>query len=174
MCSRRPPVVPMAPSPVVESGTAHCSGIGRPGSPLASQRQAVVWVDIGGRTRQTVFVVNAVGSTVRGQISAISNADVLDWFEGNDNFNVAPAPIGAAFASVRDYARLYFADGLGNQVSLTVPAPAAGIFMADQVTVDPAVIVPLINACKLYLLNSAGNLVTTYLGGVRFATTSAG
>jgi len=141
---------------------------------MANQRQSVAWVDNGGRTRQTIFVAGSTGSTIRAALLNHSNADVLDWFEGVDNFNTSPSPITAAFASVRDAARLVFADGSGNQVGLTLPAPAEDIFLADLVTVDQTMIADIITAAQTYLINSAGNLVTTYLSGVRTANTSAG
>lgn len=141
---------------------------------MANQRQAVAWTDADGRTRQTVFVANATGSTIRAKLLGHSNADVLDWFEGDDHFNFSPSPSSATYDSVTDFATLLFADGSGNQASLTLPAPKSNIFLADQVTVDSSAIADIITAATTYLVNSAGNLVTTYLGGVRKGTTSVG
>lgn len=141
---------------------------------MPNQRQAVAWIDVGGRTVQTVFLVNDTGSTLRAALLGHSNADVLDWFEGVDNFTTSPSPTFATFPSVNDNARLLFEDGSGNQASITLPAPQSAVFLADGVTVDPSAIADVISAATTYLVNSAGNTVTTYIGGVRLARTSAG
>lgn len=141
---------------------------------MANQRQAVVWIDAAGRTRQTIFVVNDPSACIRTTLLGHSNADVLDWFQGDDNFNTSPAPLGLTYPKVTDYAALVFADGSGNQAGLTLPAPDSSIFMADQVSVDPSAIADIISAATTFLVNSAGNTVTTYLSGVRKGQTSVG
>src|SRR5215469_9313708 len=141
---------------------------------MPTQRQAIAWIDAGGRTRQTIFLASTTGSTLRAALLNHSNADVQDWFEGPDNFNLTPTPTNAAYPNVSDAARLIFADGSGNQASITLPAPQAAIFLADLTTVDPSAIADIITAATTYLVNSAGNIVTTYLAGVRTTATSAG
>lgn len=141
---------------------------------MANQRQAVVWIDAGSRTRQTVFVANATGSTIRAALLAHSNADFQDWFEGPDNFNLAPSPVSAAYPDVSDFAVLQFQDAGGNIAGLTLPAPKSSIFKADGVTVDASAIADVILAATTYLVNSAGNTVVAFTGGVRKGRTSAG
>lgn len=141
---------------------------------MTRQRQAIAWIDVGGRTVQTIFLADTTGSDLRAKLLGHSNADVLDWFEGDDNFTSVPSPTFATFPSVFDNARLLFEDGSGNQASITLPAPQAAIFLADGVTVDPSAIADVITSATTYLVNSAGNVVTTYIGGVRLARTSAG
>lgn len=141
---------------------------------MPNQRQAVVWVDAGGRTRQTVFVVNGSGSDLRAKLLGHSNADVQDWFEGTDNFNSSPSPVLMPFPDVIDSAKLVFADGSGNEASLTLPAPISSIFLADETTVDASAIADVITSATTYLVNSAGNTVTTFVGGFRTTSTSAG
>ena len=141
---------------------------------MPNLRQSVTWIDAAGRTRQTIFVVNGTGSCVRTTILGHSNADVLDWFEGTDHFNTSPAPLGLTYPKVTDFAQLIFADAGGNQAGLVIPAPDSSIFMADQVSVDASAIADLISAAETFLVNSVGNVVTTYLGGVRKGQTSVG
>ena len=134
---------------------------------MANQRQSVVWIDAQGVTRQTIFLANATGSTIRAKLLLHSNADTLDWSEGIDHINGSPAPVVATYTSVHDSAVLLFADGSGNQASLALPAPQSAIFLSDTVTVDPSAIADIITAATTYLVNSAGNTVTTYLTGYR-------
>lgn len=140
---------------------------------MANQQQSVVWIDAGGRTRQTIFLVNAGGSTIRGVLLGHSNADVLNWWEGPPNPNTSPTPVAAVYTSVGDSAQLLFADGSGNEAGLALPAPQSGIFLADTVTVDPSAIADVIAAATTYLVNSAGNTVTTYLAGFRRGSPSS-
>lgn len=141
---------------------------------MPNLRQSVVWIDVAGRTRVTQFVINATPACIRTSLLAKSNADVVDWFEGDDHFNTSPAPLNLTYPRVTDFASLLFADGSGNQASLTLPAPDSSIFLADQVSVDPSAIADIISAATTFLVNSAGNTVTTYLGGVRKGQTSVG
>jgi hypothetical protein len=141
---------------------------------MVTQQQDVIWIDAAGRTRRTSFTVNDTGSCIRTTILGHSNADVLNWYEGPPNVNSSPAPLGLTYPRVTDYALLVFADDDGNQASLVVPAPDSSIFEADQVSVDASAIADLITAAESFLLNAAGNLVTTYLSGVRRGQTSVG
>lgn len=134
---------------------------------MAKQRQSVVWIDVNGKTRQTIFLANATGSTIRAKLLLHSNADVFDWSEGVDHTNLSPLPTNAIYNSVGDTAVLLFADGSGNQASLALPAPQSGIFLADTVTVDASAIADIVTAATTYLVNSAGNTVTTFLTGYR-------
>ena len=134
---------------------------------MSNQRQSVVWIDAAGNTRQTQFLVNDPAACIRASLLVKSNADVQNWWEGDDHFNTSPAPLGLTYPRVGDYAMLLFADGSGNQAGLTLPAPDSAIFMADTISVDPSAIADIITAATTYLVNAAGNTVTTFVGGVR-------
>ena len=140
---------------------------------MANQQQSVVWIDVAGRTRQTIVLVNGTGSTIRSTLLGHSNADVLNWFEGPPNPNTSPSPSSSVYNSVGDSAQLIFADSSGNEAGLTLPAPQSGIFLADTVTVDASAIADVIAAATTYLVNSAGNTVTTYLAGFRRGSPSS-
>jgi len=133
---------------------------------VMATKRSIVWIDAGGRTRQTIPAGNATLSSIMAQIQAVSNADVLTWFEGSDN-SLSPSPVSATYPDVADAAILVYADGGGLEARLTVPAPLLSIFLADGSTVDPATIVALNAAVIGTLVTASGSAVTTYLSGVR-------
>lgn len=129
-------------------------------------KRSIIWLDAGGRTRQTLPATLTGATLIQGDLQAISNAAIVEWFEGTDNF-ISLAPTSALFPDVKDIARLTFTTGPGNLVDLAVPAPISGIFKPDLVTVDPTAIAVLIGDCIGNLSTSGGIAVTAFVGGSR-------
>jgi hypothetical protein len=135
-------------------------------------RRSIIWVDSQGRTRQTLLTGNAPGgglslANVEAQLLLLSNADWQTDFEGALGVNGAPAPVAAQYPTVSDYAALVYTDAVGSLTYLTLPAPQAGIFLADGETVNPAALAALNAAVIGEILTSGGGAVTAYISGVR-------
>lgn len=137
--------------------------VGRGGVNMASRLYAI-WLDFNGVTRQTVLNSTASAAAVLTALQAKSEAEVLNYVE-----SALSTPIGVAAAaqyqSVKSAATLLFQTGAGTIVRVTIPAPAVGIFLADQQTVDPAQVAAIIAAAVGTLTDISGNVVTSYLGG---------
>lgn len=131
-----------------------------------SDKRSIAWVDAGGRTRQTILRSSAGAPNTQAQLKLLSNADILDWFEGADHVNAAPAPSTAPYSPVSLFAALNYADAGGNLATVTLPAPHAGIFLADGVTVDSAAIAALNAAIAGEVITAAGNPVVVFIGGI--------
>lgn len=132
-------------------------------------RRSIVWDDTAGKTRQTLVSVSiASAAAIQAALAAASNAGIDVFWEGTLT-PVASAPAAATFSGVADYASLRYADALGAEAQLTLPAPKLAIFQADQQTVDPAnAAIAALNAVVIGNLVTAGGLnVTTFLGGLR-------
>lgn len=128
--------------------------------------QTTIWVDANGRTRATYVNSTAGSGGIQGQIGLISNASVQRAWNGTVSTPV-PTPVTGDYQNVADYAQLVFQTAAGDLVYLTVVAPMAAIFLADQETVNPAAIAALIAACVGTLTDASGNPVTAYVGGFR-------
>ncbi len=128
--------------------------------------RGIVWIDAQGRSRLTTPQANAALTTIQADILAVSNAKVAYYWEGART-NVGGSPASAQYVSVTDAAVLVFNDAACNEVRLTVPAPLASIFMADEQTVDPTAVSTLIAACLGVLQTGAGGVVTAYIAGYR-------
>lgn len=129
-------------------------------------RRAIVWIDVGGRTRLTIPEADATIPDIMAALENHSTAAVYEYFQG-PNITVFGTPTGGFFADVRDLARLTFQTPTGKQVNLAVPAPQVAMFLADQTTVDPSAIADIISACVGHLTTATGETVTSYVAGVR-------
>lgn len=134
--------------------------------------RSIVWVDAGGRTRQTILrgidslIGGATLASVQADVLAISNAGVQEYWQGTDTF---PAGTGTAavYPNVSDWAQLLFTAVDGSIVYVTIPAPASSIFLADGETVDSSMITTLIADAIACLVTNTGAHPTAYAGGVR-------
>lgn len=131
-----------------------------------AERRSIVWFDVGGFTRQTILRSSAGASATQAALLAQSNAAIQDFWEGTDVFPGGTATF-ATYPRVRDYASLLFADSLGLETYINLPAPKSGIFLADGVTVNAAAIAALITAVQAEIVTASLMPVTTYLGGIR-------
>lgn len=133
---------------------------------MADQHRSIVWVDAGGRTRQTILHSQGSAAAVELALEGKSNASVqMDW--AGDTVLYTPVPVAATYAAVTDSATLVFKDGGGLFVYVTLPAPVESIFMTDAETVDAAQIGTIIAAVVGTLASASGALVTDFVGGFR-------
>jgi hypothetical protein len=75
--------------------------------------------------------------------------------------------VAAQWASVADYALLTFQTAAGALINVRLPAPQAGIFLADGETVDPAQIGGIIAAVVADVVTPSGAALTAYVSGTR-------
>lgn len=141
-------------------------GVGGPDE-VATTRQTTVWLDAGGRTTAILLTTNAGAAVVNASVASFSNAGIQQAWEGPLVVAV-PAPVAAQYPGVLDRATLFFSTAAGSVVKVQIPAPLASIFLADQETVDPAVIAALIALVIANVVTDAGVPVTSYIGGTRF------
>lgn len=135
---------------------------------MAAQQRSIVWVDVGGSTTATVLLADPDGSAIQAALQNHTNADVLNWWEGPPNPNTSPAPGTGVYAPVGDQARLTFTTSAGGLVTLSLPAPASGIFLADGITVDSSAIADVIAAVLSDYRTPSGATATAYTAGVLF------
>jgi hypothetical protein len=109
---------------------------------------------------------NTNASLIDGALEGISNASIVQSW-GSSPTIIAPSSTAATFLAVDDWVPLTYQAADGSQAVLTLLAPQLGIFLADQVTVDPTAIAVLNGFVIGHLLTGTGQLVTTYQGGVR-------
>jgi hypothetical protein len=139
---------------------------------VTTQSRSTIWTDAQGRTRQTItrgvnsLIGGATLATVMSSVGAVSNADWLRWFEGDEN-DQTPAPPGGTYLPVGDYAELQYLAPDGSILYLTIPAPLSTIFLADQETVDATAVASLTAQVTGCLVTSTNTMVTSFLGGVR-------
>lgn len=131
-----------------------------------SDNRSVLWVDAGGGSTITLIRSTTGAAGIQSAILGVSNADWFNEWEGTANVNTSPAPTAAPNQSVLTQASLVFLCANGTQVTLQIPAPQAGIFLADGVTVDSTMITSLIAACVGTLVSSSASPATAYLSGL--------
>jgi len=127
----------------------------------------IEWIDGYGKTTVTRLFSDNNSSGSMAAMQSMSTAQVKSYWEGS----VQPTysgPVAQIYASVGDYALMYCEDVDGGSFSITIPAPRAAMFLADQETVDLAYggVTTLRDECALRLLNPAT--------GARFAFFRAG
>lgn len=132
---------------------------------MAEQRMSVVWQDANGQ--QTVRSISTAfgGSTILGDLFALSNAAPFQYWEGT---LVTPSdtPSTNPYLSARQVAYLTFRDAANNTARLALVSPHSSIFLSDGVTVDPSAISTLITDCIGNLMTAAGTTVTVFVSGV--------
>jgi hypothetical protein len=142
-------------------------------------------VDINGDTAQVslpIFVpdTTTVASMVTGMgvlvtdIAALTNGKVtrqgLSLFINEAQYIVGTAPPNnAEYSSVTDGAKLSFADGGGDRMSVTIPAPVEAVFGANSNVVDSTVsaVATFISDVAAHCFASSGGAFNLYKGGVK-------
>jgi len=132
-----------------------------------TQTRSVLYVDAGGA--QGISRINSIAGAgaIQTALLAASDADWLQCWEGTLTTNGSPSPVAAQYLPLRPAALIYYLCADTTTAILRIPSPQVGIFLADQVTVDPAnaAIVALNAAVIGAMTNEAGSLVTAYQAG---------
>lgn len=134
---------------------------------MADLTRTTVYVDVNGFTRSALLTTTAGAGGIQTAILAVSDADMLDWWEGTLNINPSPAPVNSPFNSVKDAALLNFATTGTSLLQVTLPAPKASIFFGDLETVNPASIAALIAAVVGTAKTQTGLTATAFVSGTR-------
>jgi hypothetical protein len=137
---------------------------------ILAHKSVFEWTDqTGGFLRSSNWNINAgISGTFLLTLQALSNASNTTAVEGPAV--VSPTPAGSGQYSLNTtVAVLNFLTGAGTGVQVTIPAPVAGIFGADSVTVDPANVLVAAFVAQVIgvLTDPAGNVVTSFNTGVR-------
>lgn len=127
-----------------------------------------IWLDSYGGTR---LVSNNYSAAPFGNLDAfimsVSNAGIFQSV-GGTVVNVGSPTTPAQYISINDAASAVVQDAAGNQCRILIPAPQTGIFLADQLTVNPAVLASLLAAALADGFVLPGGLSpTSILSGVR-------
>jgi hypothetical protein len=135
---------------------------------VAVEKLFVEWSDV---NANFLRAANYVGTTATlaaylAALQGASNAGIAQQTHGTPNI-VGNAPADAQYPSALDTAVLKFTTASPSTVILTIPAPVAALFLADQETVDPADPTGVIAAAKACLSDILGSLAATYVSGVR-------
>jgi hypothetical protein len=134
-------------------------------------RAYVKWVDAYGAERLTwySYMTGGVLTAFSLAIEACCNPVPAQVVAGL--VQVSPAtPTTDPYPNVIDSAVLTFATGLGSLVGVICPGFLEALYLADNQTVDIAqpLVIALVNAClSLPLVDSAGNVVLSYVSGLR-------
>lgn len=135
---------------------------------MAVDTRSIVWVDAGGNS--VITRVNSQGGAagIMADALAVSNADWQQDWEGGLSVNGTPSPTAAEYSPANVVAQFVFTTtSPGVLVTLRVPSPQIGIFLADGRTVDltNAAVLTLIAACVGTLCNDAGDTATACIAG---------
>lgn len=122
----------------------------------------------------TVAALHTVSANLLGVLAASTNGKIIRqgvsilFNEAQYLVGTAP-PTNAEYSSVTDGAKLNFADGLGDRISVTIPAPIEALFGTDSNVVDSteaqvlAFIAAVANDCH----DPAGGTYNLYKGGAK-------
>lgn len=132
------------------------------------QRSVVEWRDAN-LDWMRVSWNQATGSTAAALVAALqaaSNAGVAERVEG-PRVIVATAGVDAQYAGVEQVAVLTFCTAPGTLVKLVYPAPkSATVLASGEIDASNATIAALITAALAVLVDSSGQPVIAYAGGV--------
>jgi len=102
------------------------------------------------------------------KLEGISAGHLYRHAIGNKEILVTSAPTSNPY-DVADKVRLQFTDEFGNDQFIVLPAPQAGIFLADGETVDPAdlSVIALVAQIIIDLVGRGGEALVTFVSGRR-------
>ena len=134
-------------------------------------RAYVSWVDTTGATRLTwySYVSGGVLAPFAAALDACANPVPATVVAATVQVP-GGAPSADPYLSVMDSAVLSFGTATGSIVGVIVPGFREALYLADNQTVDqaqPLVIALVAAALTLPLVDTAGNPVVAYLGGLR-------
>lgn len=130
-----------------------------------ADNRSILWVDAGARATITLVRTSTGGGTIQSDMEAISNAGVLNEWEGTLNVTT-PSTSSSQYPSVTQQATLVFLCADGTSARLDIPAPVLSIFLSDGVTVDSTAIATLIADCVGNLLSTSLSPATAFLSGI--------
>lgn len=134
-------------------------------------RAYVNWADAFGATRLVWYTyqdggdLTPFGDAVDGCSNAIPAQTVAGLIQVSSS-----TPSTNPYPNVQDSAVLTFSTDAGSLVGVLVPAFKESLYYGDNQTVDPhqPLVIALVNAAlALPIVDSAGNAVTSYVGGLR-------
>jgi len=137
------------------------------------ERRTLQWSDIHGNARLTHLIGRdgQLGNNfdvIMDAFQDISAAVVTHYWEGAMPI-YTDSPVSDPYASVNDAARITFADDLGNQTDIIIPAPLLAMFYIDGKTVEVGseVLSDLIAAVTSEcIVPISGRAVVSCVGGV--------
>lgn len=133
-------------------------------------RRDLIWVDAQGENVLHILTGNGSMSAVMSQLIALSNADVLDWWEAANNART-PTPNTGTYPTVRVQALLNFRTSTtGSEARIFIPSPKSSIFLSDGVTVDPSAVSALISAVEGVIIAGDSSVVDQFVGGQIYAS----
>lgn len=134
-------------------------------------RAYVVWVDANGNTRLTWYTFQTGGSLAPFSTALDTCVNPTPSQVVAATIQVSLAPPGTSpYVAVTDSAVLTFITAVGSQVGIVCPGFKEALYLADNQTVDPAqpdVIALVAATLALPVVDSAGNPVIAYIGGIR-------
>jgi hypothetical protein len=127
----------------------------------------ITWIDAAGGSRTTAITGNASVVAVQLALQNESNGDYATESEAQLFANATPAPVVATYQDVADEADLWYTTSGGTIVQITLPAPKASVFLADQETVDATQVAGITATAIGVVVDPGGNAVVAFLGGRR-------
>ena len=134
-------------------------------------RRLVYWQGAFGYPRLLISNYAAQPSTAPGSLDSylatISNAIIVQIAEGAVTNFTNPPPVAAAYPSVVQCAECTYLDVSGNAGTIKVPAPKLSMFLADGITVNPAILANILgNAQADNFVSPQGNALASMVSGV--------
>lgn len=130
-----------------------------------AQARSVIYVDAGGNGTVHLIRTSVGAGTILNVLLGHSNADFQEFWEGTSNLNSSPSPTNAQYPSGNQIAQMQYLCADNTIALLRIPAPKLGIFLGDQVTVDPATVADLTAVCVGNLLSASSSPAVSFLGG---------
>lgn len=122
----------------------------------------------------TLAAAATVMATLEADVAALTNGKVtrqgLQVLFSEAQYLVGSSPpTNAEYSSVTDGAHLAFADGLGERMSVTIPAPLEAVFGASSNVVNPTygAIATLISDVAASCGSPSGGQYNLYKGGIK-------
>lgn len=134
-------------------------------------RRLVYWQGAFGYPRLLISNYSAQPSTAPGSLDSylatISNAVIAQIAEGTVTNFTNPPPAANPYPSVVQVAVCTYLDSAGNAGTIKVPAPKLSIFLADGITVNPAILANIAsNATVDGFISPQGNAIASMVSGV--------
>jgi len=143
---------------------------------MAYRRKLVMkWKDVNnGTTTKTFHTADNPAPTLgtaTGFVTAMQNASygATIYVETVEVRTDSGTPATGPYQTVRDYAHLQFRCANANVITINIPAPRSGCFLADTKTFDPASTLgaAVVSAVLAGITDASGSPATTFISGKR-------